>query len=85
MQANSAWGDMPQYDNSWGLTTKSKDNEAYEKSNDPKEGGYAPVCNSQGSTTRSKGEWKSAERSGALGEGGMPRYVMVNKQRYKMS
>ena len=26
----------------------------YERSDNPREGGYAPVCNSQGSTTRSK-------------------------------
>ena len=56
IQANSARGDMPQYDNSWGLTTRSKDNEACERSNDLREEGYASVCNSQGSTTRLKGE-----------------------------
>ena len=57
MQTNSVGGDIPQYDNSWGSTTRSKDNKACERSDDPREGGYAPVCNSQGSTTRSRGEW----------------------------
>ena len=41
MQANSAGGDMPQYDNSWGSTTWSKDHKACERSDDPKKGGYA--------------------------------------------
>ena len=66
------------------MTTRSKDNEAYERSYDPKKGGYALVCNSHGLTTRPKGERKSAERSGALGEWGMPQHVMMNKLRYKM-
>ena len=57
MQVNSIGGDMPQYGNSWGSTTRSKDNEAFERSNDSWEGGYTPVCNSRGSTTRSKSEW----------------------------
>ena len=47
MQVNSG-GDMPQYDNSWGSTTRSKDNEACERSDDLGEGGYALVCNSRG-------------------------------------
>ena len=47
MQANSPGGDIPQYDNSWGSTTRSKDNEASERSDDPREGGYALVCNDE--------------------------------------
>ena len=47
-QANPTGGDMPQYDNTWGLTTRLKDNEACERSDDLEEGGYAPVCNSRG-------------------------------------
>ena len=69
MQANSVGGDMPQYDNSWGSTTRSKDNEASERYNDPREGGHAIVCNSRGSTTRLKVN-ETCGRFGALGEGG---------------
>ena len=57
MQANLAKKDMPQYDNSWGSTTRSKDTKAWERSDDPREGGYGLTCNSRGLTTRSKGEW----------------------------
>ena len=71
MQTNSIGGDMPQYDNSCGSTTRSKDNEAYERSDDLGEGGYAPVCNSRESTTRSKVN-ETGGRFNALGEGVCP-------------
>ena len=48
MQANSDGEDMSLYDNLWGSTTRSKDNEACERSDDLEEGGYASVCNSRG-------------------------------------
>ena len=39
---------MSQYDNSWGSTTRSKDNEAPKRSDDPKKGGM-PQYATQGS------------------------------------
>ena len=39
---------MPQYDNSWVLTTKSKDNEAYEKFDDPKKEGMPQYATRRG-------------------------------------
>ena len=46
MQADSIGGDMPQYDNSGGSPTKSKETNGQERFDDPKEWGYVPVCNS---------------------------------------
>ena len=83
MQANSTGGDMSQYDSSWGLTTRLKYNEACERSDDLGEGGYAPVCNSRESTTRSKSEWNLRKVQCSQREG-MPQYVMMNRQRCKM-
>ena len=71
MQANPTGGYMPQYDNSCGSTTRSTDDEACERSDDLGGGGYAPVCNSRESTTRSKVS-ETGGRFNALGEGVCP-------------
>ena len=80
MQANSEGGDMPQYDNSWGSITRSKDSEASERSNDPREGGYAPICNSRDQQLGKKGEWNLWKVRCSQGRGRMPQYATRRSQ-----
>ena len=69
MQANLAKKDMSQYDNSWGSTTRTKDNEAPKRSDDPKEGGM-PQYATQGSQQLDQKVNETRERSGVPKEGG---------------
>ena len=47
---------MLQYATQGSQQLDQKVNETYGMSDDPRKGGYAPVCDSQGSTTRSESE-----------------------------
>ena len=84
MQANSTGGDMPQYDNSWGLTTRLKDNEAPKRSDDPREGGMPQYVTHRGQQLDQKVN-ETYGRSSDPGKEGMPQYVTVDRLRYTMS
>ena len=83
MQANSVEGDMPQYDNSWGSATRSKDNEACERPDDPRKGGMPQYATHRGQQLDQKVN-ESRGKSDDLGEGVCPS-MTVNILRYTMS